>query len=99
MNNFEKLKSFDMDQLADWLAEHSQYDHSPWSEWFDKKYCKNCESIICRHEDTEKMLGLKPFFECAYCEVYDKCKFFADADDVPDEKETIKMWLESEVEE
>ena len=46
MNNFEKLQLMSVEELAKWLDEHRQYDHSPWSLWFDQKYCKNCEAIM-----------------------------------------------------
>lgn len=93
MTNFEKLKSLDIDQLVDWLAELEQFDSSPWSLWFDCKYCKHCEDIICKSADDVF------HSRCAYCEVYDECRFFDDMNDVPNEKETIKMWLEAEAEE
>ena len=93
MNNFEKLKSMNVEELAEWLDKHGQYDHSPWSLWFDKLYCKNCDEIIGKDPDGSRQ------FLFSYCEVYDKCRFFSDLSDVPDSKETVKMWLEAEVEE
>jgi hypothetical protein len=105
MNNFEKLKSMSIEELADWLDKHGQFDHSPWSDWFAKKYCDNCESIKCRYADAEEKLGFSPFYfyggeiECAYCELEHKCKFFSELDDTPDNRDTIRMWLESEVKE
>jgi hypothetical protein len=92
MNNFDKLKSLDIDKLAEWLDENGQYDTAPWSLWFDKQYCKNCEDIICKSPDDSRQ------YRCAYCEIYDKCKFFPEIDDVPNSKDVIKMWLEAEVE-
>lgn len=89
MNNFEKLKSMAVDELAEWLDKNGMWDNSPWSLWFDQKYCKNCEEIMCKSPDDCRE------FPCAYCEIYYNCRFFQDKEDVPDSKEIIKMWLES----
>lgn len=91
MNNFEKLKSMSAEELAEWLDKHGQFDNSPWMLWWDRNYCKNCEDIICKSSDDSR------HFPCAYCEIYDKCRYFQDQEDVPDNKEIIKMWLKSEV--
>ena len=93
MNNFDKLKSLDIDKFTEWLDDNGQYDTAPWSLWFDRKYCKNCEDIICKSPDD--------LFHsrCAYCEIYDKCRFFDEMEDVPDSKEIVRLWLEAEVEE
>ncbi len=104
MNNFERLKSMSVEELAEWLDQNGIIDNSPWSEHFNNKYCANCESVMCKYEDAEKVLGFKPYFlddevECAYCEVYNKCRFFPEMDEVPDGLEAVKMWLEAEVEE
>lgn len=97
MNNFEKIKSMSLEDFADWLYEHGMVDNTPWMNWFNKNYCDKCESIIVKAEDAESILSLKPFYdeeyECAYCEVYDHCKFFSDRES-PAVKEIIKMWLE-----
>ena len=89
---FGKFKSMNIDELAEWLDEYGQFDSSPWMSWFDQKYCKNCEDIMCKYEDGERE------FPCSYCELNGNCKFFPDLDEAPDNKRIIKMWLESEVE-
>ena len=91
MTRFEELNTMDIEALAEWLDKHGQYDGSPWCEWFDDTYCKNCESIMCHYEDSEHE------FPCGWCEVNDKCKFFPNMDDVPNSKEIVKMWLESDL--
>jgi len=104
MTNFESIKQMSIDELAEWLDEYGQFDCSPWSEWFSKKYCANCESVKCKYEDTEKTLGFTPYrfgyydgnVECSYCELEKKCRFFPDLKDVPDNLEIIKMWLTKE---
>ncbi len=92
MNNFEKLKSMSVEELAKWLDKHGQFDNSPWITWFDQKYCKNCEDIMCKYEDGERE------FPCAYCEIHDTCKFFPNFNYVPGNEDVVKMWLESNVE-
>ena len=104
MNNFEKLQSMSIDELAEWLDQNGIIDNSPWLEDFNDKYCAKCESVMCKYEDAEKAVGFKPLFsddeiECAYCEVYKKCRYFEEMDEVPDGKEMVRLWLEEEVEE
>lgn len=107
MTNFENLKKMSLEDFTAWLDEYGQFDHAPWSDWFAKKYCDNCESIKVTYIDAKEKLGLHPFynqsFECAFCELADgcgvkKCRFFPDLEDVPDNKEVIKMWLSEETE-
>lgn len=90
-NVFDKFKSMNIDELAEWLDKYGMFDNSPWMSWFDQKYCKNCEDIMCKYEDSERE------FPCSYCELNGNCKFFPDLDEVPDNKMSIKMWLESEI--
>lgn len=94
MNNFEKLQSLDIEQFAEWLDQNGMWDNSPWSKWFDLKYCQQCESVKATVKDY---FGIR---ECdfAWCELEHKCRYFADYEEVPDCKEVIKMWLEVEVE-
>ena len=89
---FEKIQLMNIEEFAEWLNEYGQFDGSPWIKWWDEHYCKNCESIMCHHKDSIYE------FPCCWCELHDKCKFFPEMDEVPDNKEIIKMWLESEVE-
>lgn len=92
-SNAEILKEMDVDQLAEWLDKNGMWDNSPWSKWFDSKYCQQCESIKAIVEDD---FGNREC-EFAYCELENKCRYFEDHEEVPDCKEIIKMWLESEV--
>ena len=105
--NFDRLRSMTIDELAEWLDKNGMIDNSPWLNSFNEKYCEKCESIECSYVDAKEKLGLTPFydetFECAYCELADetgvkRCRFFTELDDVPDNKEMIKMWLEEEAE-
>ncbi len=103
MTNFSKIKSMTVDELAEWLDKNSQFDTSPWLEDFNEKYCRKCEPIKVGYEDSKKKLGLELFSyehttDCAYCELYNKCRFFEDLEDIPDNKEMIKLWLIEEAE-
>lgn len=93
MTIFENLKIKNIDEVAEWMSENCSSDDSPWWEWWDKHYCKKCESISC----------FVPAFgreaDCTWCELNDnKCKFFPDMGEMPNEKEIVRMWLESECE-
>ena len=85
---FEQIKLMDVEELSEWLDQQTGSDTSPWIEWWDSTYCQKCESVMAfvPYLDGEH--------ECSWCEVNDECRFFSS---VPDNKEIIKMWLESEV--
>ena len=87
MNNFEYIKSLSVDELAEWLDEHGEFDGAPWSIWFDKTYCSKCDPVMGKYPDSDREI------EFAWCELNDKCRFM---DFIPDAKEIIKLWLESE---
>ena len=65
-------------------------------------YCQKCESEIVTRDESESKLGFQLLFidktECSYCEVYKECRFFPNRP-TPDIEETIKMWLDQEIEE
>ena len=101
MNNFEKLQSMSVDELAKWLDEYGQFDTAPWMTWWNDNYCEQCESITVKITEEDKLKNhiscLRDEFECAYCEINDnKCKFFPEMEDMPDNVEIIKLWLEEE---
>ncbi len=96
MTNLDYLQNLTVNEFAEWLDKHGQFDDSPWMNWFNEKYCKKCDSIRCKIESTN--IGITPLYpareiDCAYCELEHKCKFFENLEDVPDNKEIIKMWL------
>ncbi|MBO5828828.1 MAG: hypothetical protein J6R59_10325 [Paludibacteraceae bacterium] len=93
MTVFENIKNKNIDEFVNWLSEHCSFDYAPWWKWWDENYCKKCESETAYVEAFEK--------ECehAYCELNGNCRFFLDMGDIPDEKQVIKMWLESRDEE
>ena len=106
MTNFEYIKSMSLEKLAKWLDEYGLFDGSPWQSWFNKRYCKNCESIECKYEVSKEKLGIELFseddtIECAFCELADengvkRCRFFPELDDIPDNKKIVEIWLNEE---
>lgn len=102
MTNIEALQAMSLEKLAEWLDEHGMFDNSPWSNWFNEKYCEKCEPITCKV--TSANIGITPLFQeqeidCSYCELESKCRFFDHLDNAPDTTDIIKMWLSDEVEE
>ena len=106
MTIFEKIKSYSLEELADFLDKNGSFDQSPWSDWFNDNYCSKCESVMCKAVDCKEKLGIDPWYgedmECAYCELIDetgckKCRFFPEMNDVPDNKQVIEMWLKETV--
>lgn len=93
MTIFEKIKSMDIDEFTKWFKENCMHDGDPAIKWWDKTYCNKCEPEI----------STSPIFdgemEFAWCELHNKCRFFQDIDEKPSNKQMIKMWLESEVDE
>ena len=92
MTQFEKFKAMNLDEMVDWLDEHGEFDDSPWMSWWDKNYCNNCPSETAYVPDYGREMKF------AWCELHGVCKFFQEFDDVPDNKDIIKMWLNNEVE-
>ena len=84
MTIFEKMKTSNIDDIVEWLDEYASFGNSPWDEWFIEHHCDKCESIE------------KDGMDFAWCEVHGNCTFFTEMKDSPDNKQVIKMWLESE---
>lgn len=78
------------DELAEWLDLYGNFDHSPWMEWFDKKYCQDCDGIDMEYIDGH-------ITECAYCEINNVCRFFPDREEAPNNVEILKIWLDEEI--
>lgn len=91
MTVFEKIKAMNIDKFADWYDENCKHDDDPSIKWWDNKYCKNCEPVV----GDVKGYYDRPMEFC-WCEIYGKCKFFEDMDELPNSREMIKLWLESE---
>lgn len=93
MKVFDKLKSKNIDGLAEWFDEYCSSEYSPWERWFNNNYCYNCPSEIGKYPDSNIEI------EFCWCELNDKCKFFPGMNETPDSKQVIKLLLESEIEE
>lgn len=91
MKVFDSIKNKNIDELAEWLDEHCDFDGALHWKWWDENYCKKCEPI---ETNSPNFFGYPA--ECAYCEINNNCRFFKDMEDIPDNKQIIKMWLESE---
>ena len=101
MTRYEQLTSLPIEQLAQWIDSHGQFDGSPWMDWFDKNYCSKCESIYVTKADSKEKLGFELLYNinttCAYCEVNKECRFFPRREQ-PSLVEIIEMWLKEPVE-
>lgn len=87
MTNIEKIKTFSIEELSGFL-DSIGFDNTPWMNWFENKYCNNCDCVKCFHE----AIGAE--VEYSYCEFYKVCKFFPDrlSDDI-NGKIICAMWL------
>lgn len=78
-----------LDEFAEYYVENFKCDDDLPSTWFDKKYCDNgkkCTPIIIDGKEYN------------YCDLYLVCKYsFDESNDFLDDKQIVKMWLESEV--
>lgn len=97
MTVFEDIHSKDIDGLVAWLNNNGAYEHTPWQKWFDKTYCRKCEAVV--FESVSDCYGdyWDGKHEFAWCEIYGKCKHFQDMSETPRREQTIRLWLESEV--
>lgn len=93
MKVFDKFKSKNIDELAEWLDKYSNFEYAPWMKWLEDTYCSKCPTEIGRFVDSDRDVNF------CWCELHNKCRFFSDMDSIPDSKQVIKMWLESEIEE
>lgn len=90
MKIIDVIKSYTVDEMADFLDEYSMHDSNPWFDWWDENYCSKCMEEI----------SFNPYYgrDCryAYCELHNNCRHFQDMEEVPDSKQILKMWLETE---
>jgi hypothetical protein len=100
MTRYDQVTSKSLEELAEWLDVNGQHDDSPWIKWFDDKYCSNCESEVVTSDESEEKLGFALWYktkvDCAYCEVYNECRFFPNRRALSN-KEIIELWLKEEV--
>lgn len=98
MNNLKKLQTMNIDQLAEFLDANGHHD-AIWWWWFEEKFCEKCETTMTTKPYIDN--DGKPWHHAcitAYCEENGRCRFFKELDGLPDGKETIRIWLESEAE-
>lgn len=89
MKVFDSIKNKNIDEFVEWLCEHCNFDYAPWWKWWDENYCSKCEPVVFSDDEGDEK-------EFAHCEHYGNCRFFEEMKEVPDHKQIIKMWLESE---
>lgn len=90
MKIIDVIKSFNTEELAEFLDNFGTLDYNPWNDWWNENYCEKCMPEI----STESYYY--GYMECAYCELHGNCKYFQNMKEVPNNKEVIKMWLETE---
>ena len=83
MTVFEKIKTMDIEEFAEWFEENCTHDGDPCVKWYDETYCQKCEPVV------------EGGREYAYCELNGRCKYLSSMESLPSAKETVKMWLES----
>ena len=80
MTRYEQFTSMSIEDLATWIDEYGQFDNSPWMNWFDENYCRNCSPIILTKKEQKEKLGFEVLYNinatCAYCEAHEDCRFF-----------------------
>ena len=89
MTVYENLLSKSIDELADLIDGYMLDDNEPYILWWDENYCNKCEPALGLYDDIE--------MEFSWCELNNKCRFFPELDYIPNSKQIIKLWLESEV--
>lgn len=92
MTKFEELQKLNLEQTVEWLSKCYNLIDAPWDRWFSETYCKKCEAIHAFVPEFKRDVS------CAFCELNKKCKYFTELGHVPNNKDVIKLWLESEAE-
>lgn len=99
MTWFEKFKSMNEEELTSWLDKHVGLNGAPWVEWFEELYCHNCRLESGYMTDCTGEYEWSVLCEYSWCELNDfKCKYFPNMKEAPDNKDMIKMYLQTEVE-
>lgn len=92
MTVFEKIKSMNIDEFAEWYDKYCTHDDDQCITWWNDNYCIKCKPEIGRYKDSDRDI------EFCWCELHGKCKYFQDLDEVPDTLYMTRLWLESEYE-
>ena len=97
MTVFESIHSKSINELVEWLDKNGAYNDAPWERWWNKNYCKKC-SVVTANSVTDYYGDYwEGSHEFSWCELYGNCSYFKDMKKVPNRRNRIKMWLESEV--
>lgn len=91
MTIFEKNKTANIDELAEFLYTSFDRDDALWDEWFDENYCSKCQRITVQPLDYHMPIDV------SWCELNEGCKLCSEITDALDNKQVIKLWLQSEV--
>lgn len=97
MTVFENISSKNIDELVEWLCENGAYGNTPWDNWYDKNYCRNCGSVTTNSVTDSYGDYWEGNHEFSWCELYGNCRYFQNLNRTPNRKQTIRLWLESEV--
>ena len=88
MTNYEKLKSMNVEDFANFL-DSIGFDDNPWTTWFSEKYCSKCQPVKGRFEDVDH--------EFSFCEINHKCRLFSQEEyDYTNPLDIVRMWLQTE---
>jgi hypothetical protein len=96
MTVFDSIHSKNIDELVEWLDKNGAYTESPWMKWYDKTYCRKCEPVVSSFVSDCYGDYWSDEHEFTWCELYGNCRYFNNMKKVPDRKQTIRLWLESE---
>lgn len=97
MTVFENIHSKNIDELVEWLDKNGAHTESPWVRWFDKNYCRKCGAVTTDSVTDCYADYWEGCHEFSWCELYGNCRYFQDMKKVPNRKEVIRLWLESEI--
>lgn len=97
MTVFEDIHSKNIDELVEWLDKNGAYSGNPWTHWFNENHCKQCKSVKASFVSDQYGGYWDGEHEFSWCELYGNCKYFQDIKKIPNRKEIIRLWLESEI--
>lgn len=97
MTVFEDIHIKNLDELVEWLDKNGAHTDAPWQKWYHKTYCRKCKAVKASFVSDQYGDYWDGEHEFSWCELYGNCRYFQDMKKVPNRKETIGLWLESEV--
>lgn len=88
MTNYENIPYDDKNRFAEWLSKLDCIEDHPWRKWLDTTYCKKCEPVRSRYEDSDREALFAP------CEL-GGCPYGVGANELSD-VDLIKLWFDVE---